>query len=181
MSGPSAFDDDAPAGDIGSLLVHALELAYGSRAGYAQLADSMALHHNEEAASLFRILAAVSGAQGERIARRASGIDLPKIPVWQLTAPLLDRMPTGIGNEAEGGCSMTSVQAIELALANERHICAFYARVAGSAADADVRRLAAEILGDAAGHIAYLDSLLSLQRRRQRPPTDDWDPPHTPG
>jgi hypothetical protein len=53
--------------------------------------------------------------------------------------------------------------------------------VAGASPDAAVRRLAAEILADTTGHIAYLDALLARQRRPQRPPADDWDPPHAPG
>lgn len=64
---------------VAEFLIHALELEHESRERYAQLADSMEVHHNEEVEQLFRRLAEMSEEHADQVEARAAGIPLPEI------------------------------------------------------------------------------------------------------
>ena len=165
---------------VAELLAHALELEYASQAHYAQLADSMAVHHNPAVAELFRRLAALRGVHAAAVAARAGDMDLPRIPPWGFKWECPEA-PEG-GDCLDPGVSyeMSTLQALEIALHNERRGHAYYAHFAASASDPEARGLAAEMAAEEAEHVTMLEQMLAEERHRHRAPPDDLDPPHIP-
>jgi rubrerythrin len=165
---------------VAELLAHALELEYASQAHYEQLADSMHVHHNTAVAELFGRLAALSGEHAAAVAARAGDAELPRIAPWAFKWECPDAPEGSDCLDPEVSYRMSTVQAIEVALHNERRGHAFYAQVAVSAAPADARGLAAEMATEEAEHVAMLETLLERERRGYQPAPEDLDPPHMP-
>jgi rubrerythrin len=175
---------DAPGPVIESLpelLAHALELEHASEAHYTQLADSMAVHHNTTAEALFRRLAAMSAEHAAAIAARVGDLELPRIPPWGFKWQCPGAPEGGDCLEGDIGYQMTTVQAIEVALHNERRGQGYYCHVAASASVAEARTLAMAMADEEAEHVAMLEALLA---EAHRAPTEaapeDLDPPHMP-
>ncbi|MCG6941400.1 MAG: ferritin family protein [Thiohalocapsa sp.] len=165
---------------VGELLAHALELEYASQAHYEQLADSMAVHHNTAVAELFSRLAVLSGEHAATVAARAGDTALPRIPPWEFKWEC-PHAPEGADClDPAVSYGMSTVQAIELALHNERRGHAYYSQVATSASAPEARGLAAEMAAEEAEHILMLEQMLTEERRAYRDAPDDLDPPHTP-
>jgi len=173
---------DAPAqiDDVGEFLAHALEMEHESSANYAQLADSMEVHHNPEAAALFRRLAALSDEHAGRIAEQAHGILLPRIAPWAFKWDCPGGPEGGDCLHGDLSYQMTAAQALDLALSNESRGQAFYAHVAQTSNDAEVRRLAAEMAAEELEHLDMLTAMLAPEHRRDDDRPQDLDPPHIP-
>jgi rubrerythrin len=166
---------------LGELIAHALELEHASEAHYSQLADSMAVHHNAAVETLFRQLAELSTAHAAATAARVGDTELPRIPPWGFKWECPGAPESSDCLEGDVNYRMTTLQAIEIALHNERRGHAYYLHVAATATDADARALAAEMAAEEAEHIAMLEALLAAERRTaQAPAPDDLDPPHMP-
>jgi rubrerythrin len=75
---------------------------------------------------------------------------------------------------------MTAPQALRLALHNETRGHAFYAHVAATSSDAQVRRMAAEAVAEESEHVARLQKLLDEHRQGGEDRLEDLDPPHAP-
>jgi rubrerythrin len=163
---------------IEELLAHALELEHESAARYEQLADSMEVHHNRLTAEQFRHLAELSKAHGEAVEQRAAGVDLPRIPPWEYKWSCPDS-PGADCLDQEAHYLMTRVDALRLALHNERRAHAFYAHVAARTVSADVSAMAAEMAAEEADHIAMLEGWL-VEADREPPRQNDLDPPNVP-
>jgi rubrerythrin len=166
--------------DLGEFLVHALELEHESAAHYAQLADSMEVHHNNDVAALFRRLAALSAEHAERIAERGRGIELPHIAPWAFKWNCPGAPEDCDCLDTEISYRMTALQALRLALHNESRGQAFYAHVAATSINADVRRMASETVAEETEHAALLRTLLNEQQRHAEQTPEDLDPPHVP-
>ncbi len=177
MSAPSP---DAVIESVAELLAHALELEYASKAHYEQLADSMNVHHNTAVADLFCSFATLSADHAAAVAARAGDTDLPRIPPWGFKWLCPDAPEGGDCLDPALSYGMSTVQALEVALHNERRSRAYYAHCAASAALPEARRLAADMAAEAAEHIALLEQMLADERRRHRDTPDDLDPPHVP-
>ena len=166
---------------LGELLAHALELEHASEAHYAQLADSMAVHHNAAVEALFRELAALSTAHAAAIAARVGDTVLPRIPPWGFKWECPGAPESSDCLHGDVSYRMSTVQAIEVALHNERRGHAYYLHVAETTTAADARALAADMAAEEAEHVAMLEALLSAEHRTgQAPAPDDLDPPHMP-
>lgn len=175
-------DTPAPIDSIPELLAHALELEHESSARYEQLADSMEVHHNRLTAEQFRHLAALSGEHADAVERRAADVELPHIPPWEYQWNCPGSPETDcLGDEAEDlpHYLMTRVEALRLALHNERRAQIFYARVADGTGNDEVRALAAEMADEEAEHIAMLERWLA-DAESHPPRQDDLDPPNVP-
>lgn len=169
-------DTPAPIDTVAELLAHALELEHESAARYEQLADSMEVHHNRLTAEQFRHLAALSEEHAAGVGQRAAGITLPSIPPWEYKwncpgSPESDCL------EHEPHYLMTRVEALGLALHNERRAQSFYAQAAADTGNAEVRVLAAEMAAEEADHVAMLEGWLA-EADGQPPRQDDPDPPN---
>jgi rubrerythrin len=178
---PESTTQAAAIDNVGEFLAHALELEQESATHYQQLADSMAIHHNQDVAALFHRLARLSDEHAARIGARAHDVHLPRIAPWEFKWDC----PGGpeSGNRLHGDISylMTAVQALELALHNETRGQAFYAHTAAVSADDEVRRLATEMSAEEAEHVNMLRDLLKHEQLRGETAPEDLDPPHMPG
>lgn len=181
MNNPPESAETATAiDDVGEFLVHALELEHESSSHYGQLADSMEVHHNQDVAALFRSLAVLSEEHATRIGIRAQAVSLPRIAPWEFKWDRPGGPEGGDPLHGEVSYQMTAKQALELALHNETRGQAFYAHTAAVSADAEVRRLAAEMSAEEAEHVEMLRDLLDEERHRGETAPEDLDPPHMP-
>ena len=181
MSTPAAPSaSDAVIASVAELLAHALELEYASQAHYEQLADSMAVHHNPEVASLFQRLAALSGEHAAEVAARAVDLTLPRIPPWAFKWQCPDAPEGADCLDPAVSYRMTTVEAVAVALHNERRGHAYYLYVAASATDAEARTLAAAMAAEEAEHVALLEAMLAATGAPQPAEPEDLDPPHMP-
>ena len=167
-----------PIDTIAELLAHALELEHESAARYEQLADSMEVHHNVTTAEQFRHLATLSHEHAATVEERAVGIELPRIPPWEYKwscpgSPETDCL------DHEPHYLMTRVEALHLALHNERRGYDFYAQVASGSNSPEVRALAARLAAEEADHIAMLRGWLA-DAEDLPPRQNDLDPPNVP-
>jgi rubrerythrin len=168
-----------PIQTIGELLAHALELEHESAARYRELAQSMAVHHNEEMATLFDRLATMSETHAKETADRASGIRVPEIPPWEFKWNSPDT-PESDCLGADVSYLMTATQALTLALHNETRGRDFYAHVAFTSHDSEVRRLAGEMAAEETEHVNLLRDWLAKQSATEAAPLEDLDPPNMP-
>lgn len=171
---------DAKIHDIGELLAHALELEHEGASRYHQLADSLEVHHNHAVAALFRELMVRSEALVANVTERARGVALPQIAPWAFKWNCPDSPKAGDCLDERIGYQMTAVEALRLALHNESRGHAFYAEVVESAADAEVRALAAELSADQQEHLNWLSSWLARAQSADGSIAEDYDPPNLP-
>ena len=164
---------------VGEFLVHALELEHESAERYLQLAQSMAIHNNEEVAELFEHLATMSQEHALDVESRAQGLILPEIAPWDFkwncpSAPESDCL------EFDANYLMTAVQALDLALHNEIRGRDFYAHVAMSSPHPAVRRIAGEMSDEESEHVDLLKDWLAKETHCREPALLDMDPPNMP-
>jgi rubrerythrin len=142
---------------------------------YDLLADQMETHNNPELVAVFRDLSRAESIHRDEILRLAGGIDVIAL------AGERARWKRGESpEEAELGAAhymMTPWHALQLALGGERRALAFFAAVAKTAHDPDVKKMAEELVEEEAEHVNLVHRLL----RNYPAPTPGWsedpDPP----
>jgi rubrerythrin len=160
-------------------LAHAIAMEDESAERYEMLADSMEVHNNDEAASMFRKLMHYSEKHAQEVYVLATGMTLPSIAPWDYNWNCPD-FPEG------GDCSdmvnylMTARQALDIAMHNEVRGRDFYAWVARESPDAEVRRLAGEMADEEQEHVDMLQAMLERAEYSSEPPLEDLDPPNMP-
>lgn len=169
-----------PIESIAEFLVHALELEHASAECYRQLAQTMAVHHNQTVAALFGLLADMSDAHARAVAAHAEGVVLPEIAPWELKWPSPGG-PWGDCDQVEIGYLMTPSQALEVALRSETRGRDFYALVASDSPAPGVRVLAAEMAEKQREHVHLILTWASRERRVATRVLEDLDPPNVPG
>ena len=163
---------------VGEFLAHALELEIESRERYRTLADSMEVHHNSEVAELFSQMARYSDMHAREVELRAEGTEIPAIAPWDFKwkcpespeAPCLE----------DANYLMTKHQALNVALHNETRGRDFYAEVAGSSPDPEVRRIAQEMADEESEHVTLLLQWIAREAPVEEIPQEDLDPPNMP-
>jgi len=73
---------------------------------------------------------------------------------------------------------MNRRQTLELALHNEVRGRDFYARVAGTSPDPEVRRMAQDMFEEESRHVELLRDWIAAGSREDEAPQDDLDPPN---
>jgi rubrerythrin len=162
---------------VAEFLVHALELEHESAERYRQLTETMAVHHNQTAAAVFRLLADMSDAHAAEVMARAEGMRLPKIAPWEFKW-LCSDSPEAACDHLDVTYLMTPLQAFELALYNETRGRDFYALVASDSPDPRVRALALEMAAEESEHVALVTAWVTRERGLHVPVPDDLDPPN---
>lgn len=161
--------------DLPEFLAHAVVLEEESAQRFDELADALEVHNNGPVVELFRKMAHYSRLHLADARKRAEGMDLPHIAAWEFKWPDAES-PETVGL-FDAHYKMTPHHALSVALDSEKRGQAFYAGIAASSADAEIRALAAEFAEEEAEHVALLEGWLA----RTPPPDDHWaedmDPP----
>ena len=167
-----------PKRTIGSseeLLAYSLALETEAVDRFNDLADQMEMHHNYEVADLFRKLAKIEGLHIDNVNRASAGKELPSLLAWEFEWDG-GESPEG-GSMEEAHYLMKPWHAIELAMRGEKRAVAFFRHVAETATDADVLKMALELVEEEQEHVALLQQ---WQERFPKPAKgwdDDLDPP----
>jgi rubrerythrin len=141
--------------DITLFLAHAVELEREAARRYEELADSMRTDGNAEVEIFFRKMAVFSRKHLALAVERGGFRTLPAL------APDDYQWPDGISPEQFDWIGVDSListnYALELALDGERRGHAFYADIAATTSDPEVRAMAKEFTEEEAEHVAELE------------------------
>ncbi|MES9872392.1 MAG: ferritin family protein [Candidatus Sedimenticola sp. 20ELBAFRAG] len=163
---------------VEEFLAHAMELELESVERYEQLADSMEVHNNLETASLFRKLAHFGQKHAHEVEQLASGMTLPKLPPWEFKWSTPES-PESVPME-EAHYLMDAYLALQLALHNEQRGRDFYAKVADSSPNPEVREMALSFSEEEQEHIELIKKWKENLRDPSNQPQEDLDPPNMP-
>jgi rubrerythrin len=158
-------------------LAHAVALEQEAADRYLELADMMEAHRNDEVSTVFRDMVRYSEMHRDEIKARAGSIELPRLKSWQYRWS----SPPEVGGEEGFDYLIESYHALKYARANEVRAMEYYRTVSNDAADAEVRRLAADFANEEAEHVAALDNWLARTPRPSATWDADPDPLHTSG
>lgn len=150
-------------------LAHAIALEEESAVRFDELADALEVHHNTTVVGLFRKMAHFSRLHLAEVQASATGLDLPRYAPWEFQWPDAES-PEVVGSDTPH-YKMTPHHALTLALESEKRGLAFYAEVAHTTPDPEVRTHAAHFAEEEAEHVRLLEDWLT----RFPPPPSDWD------
>lgn len=141
--------------DINVFLAHAVELEREAARRYEELADSMRTDGNAAVEKFFRQMAIFSRKHLALAMERGGFRHLPVLAVEGYA------WPDGISPEQFDwigvDCMIDASNALELALDGERRGHAFYAGIASTTGDPEVRVMAQEFAAEEAEHVAELE------------------------
>ncbi len=161
--------------NLPELLAHALAMENDAADRYGELADQMQLHRRGAVADIFRRLEQAEQKHLAELNAMCAGMDLPHI------APLDFKWA---GTESPEAIAIDKVSynlsvkgAVLLALEQEQQALDFYAGVAETTQDAEVRRLATQFAEEERQHVAWLEAWREKCGPEDDIPLDDPDPP----
>jgi rubrerythrin len=139
-------------------LLHAVTLEREAARRYEELAAAMGTEGQRELKHFFGRMAHYSRLHLAQAQARAGFRDLPDIAPHELDWPDCTSPETAAwaGVDAQ----MDSLAALELALDGERRGHAYYAAIAATTQDAELRAIAAEFAAEEAEHVAELQRLI---------------------
>ncbi|GBL45186.1 observed by proteomics Citation: proteomics from VerBerkmoes et al. (2003) unpublished [Sulfuriferula multivorans] len=159
--------------DINVFLAHAVELEREAARRYEELADSMRTDGNAAVEKFFRKMAVFSRKHLALAMERGGFRQLPVLAAEGYS------WPDGISPEQFDwigvDCMIDVNNALDLALDGERRGHAFYADIASTTGDPEVRMMAQEFAAEEAEHVAELEKWIG----RYAPQTAN--PPLAPG
>jgi rubrerythrin len=136
-------------------LAHAVQLERDAARRYEDLAASMSTDGNRELKAFFERMAGFSRKHLAEASARAGFRTMPNLRPEQY------EWPDGTAPETAGWAGvdalMSADDALELALASERRGHAYYAAIAVTSPDPEVRTLAAEFAAEEAAHVCELE------------------------
>lgn len=144
-------------------LAHAIAMEEEAAERYLELADMMEAHNNLEVQKLFRDMNRYSILHRDSIKERAGSIELPTLKSWQYRWIA----PTEVGGEEGFDYKLDPYQALEYARENEARARDFYATVAKSTDDDEIKKLATDFAAEEQEHTDQLDEQLSNTIRLQ--------------
>ncbi|HAN67881.1 MAG: rubrerythrin [Haliea sp.] len=164
--------------ELALFLAHSLALESEARERYLELSESLAAHHNGDAAAFFQRMAREAEQHLQEVAELAADQALPQLHPWEYAWP---------GPEAPESASyealhyrMSLSEAMHLALGKERDAAAYYRHVASESPDTETRRVAAGFAAEEERHAAALEAMIAeLDAPREYHRLDE-DDPHLP-
>lgn len=154
---------------VEELLAHGKALEEEAAERYEEIADAMEVHNNREVAALFRQLNEYALKHAAEINERAQGLTLPHISPWDY------KWQNGSSPETASleatHYLMTPYHALLVAHKAENGAHDFYATVAATSGNTQVRDLAAEFAEEEAGHVMLLEEWIQKTPK----PEDGWD------
>ena len=144
---------------VESFLAHAIQLEREAARRYEELAAAMGTEGNAELKAFFGRMAFFSRKHLAEAQARSGFREIPDI------APEDFQWPDGLAPETAGwagvDAQMGAREALLLALDGERSGHAYYAAVAATTSDPELRTLASEFTAEEAEHVRELERLLS--------------------
>ena len=165
-----------PIESLEEFLAHASALELESVERYEELADAMEVHNNPEVAELFRKLAEFGQKHADEVSLMSSNLELPNLPPWEFKWLTPESPESALIEDAH--YLMNSHQALDMAIHNEQRGQEFYAKVAETSPNPDVRELAASFAQEEQEHLDLLKEWRSNLGKRDRRSQDDLDPPN---
>jgi rubrerythrin len=145
--------------DVERFLAHAVMLEREAARRYEDLAAAMQTEGNRELKAFFARMAHYSRLHLAQASARAGFRDLPPLAAHEFEWPDGTSPETAdwVGVDAQ----MDARAALDLALDGERRGHAYYAAMAASTQDAELRHLAGEFAAEEAEHVAELEKLIA--------------------
>ncbi|RJF82120.1 rubrerythrin [Azospirillum cavernae] len=141
--------------DAALFLAHACALEEDAANRFSDLSESMKTYGNTEIAAFFGQMATFSRMHLAEARKRSGFRDIPDLAPEDFQWPD-DESPEAASMEGSHYL-MTVEYALELALDSERRGQAFYADVARTTTDSEVRMMAEEFAAEEAEHVAQLE------------------------
>lgn len=145
--------------DIHVFLAHAILLEFEAARRYEDLKATMGTAGNKEAEAFFGKMAEFSRLHLKDAMRRGGFRDLPKL------APEECQWPEGVSPEQAAWAGVDGfidvATAYRLALDGEERSQLFYAAIASSTRDHEVRRMAREFAKEESEHVAELERIMA--------------------
>lgn len=162
---------DSAINTMPDLLAHALAMETEATERYGELADQMETHRKMDVAAIFRRLELAERAHLAELTEMCGKIELPHYAPWDFKWSQGATGATGTAGAA-GECpeaiDVTKVHyhlsvraAVLLALEHERKASDFFAGIAQSTTDADVRKLARQFAEEELEHVGWLETCLA--------------------
>ncbi|MEY2686283.1 MAG: hypothetical protein RL375_481 [Pseudomonadota bacterium] len=149
--------------DVELFLAHAIQLEREAARRYEELTAAMTTDGHAELKEFFARMAFFSRKHLAEAVARGGFRDLPDM------APDDYQWPDGTSPEtaewAGVDAQMDGIDALHLALGSERRGHAYYAAIAATTQDAELRGIAAEFAAEEAQHIAELERLIAARSR----------------
>lgn len=145
---------------------------------HEELADMLEVHNNPEVAATFRKLAHYSRLHAQEIRDHAKGRPLPAVAPWDFGWETMEGPETA--DISDVNYLMTTIQALNVAMGNERRAHDFYAGVSEDSPDPEVRDLAAAFAAEEKEHLELLQEWLEKLDEGEEEFRFDPDPPHMP-
>ena len=151
-------DWSAGSNEVAHFLAHAVALEREAARRYEELAATMATEGNRELRDFFARMAHFSRLHLAQAAARGGFRSLPQL------GPDEYEWPEGVAPETAAwagvDAQMSPRAALELALQGERGGLAYYAAIAQTTTDAELRAIASEFADEEAQHVAELEKLV---------------------
>jgi len=160
---------------VPELLAHALAMENEAAERYGELADQMETHHKTAVAAIFRRLESAEKKHLGELEEMCRKVQLPHYAPWDFKwtgAESPEAIATGRVHY-----QLSVREAILLAFEHERKAAEFYAGIADSAEDADVKQLARQFAAEEQEHIGWLEAWLGECGPGDAMATEDPDPP----
>jgi rubrerythrin len=149
--------------DVELFLAHAIQLEREAARRYEELTAAMTTDGNAELKEFFARMAFFSRKHLAEAVARGGFRDLPDM------APDDYQWPDGTSPEtaewAGVDAQMDGVDALHLALGSERRGHAYYAAIAATTQDIELRGIAAEFADEESQHVAELERLIAARAR----------------
>lgn len=147
--------------DVEKFLAHAIQLEREAARRYEELTAAMQTDGNAELKAFFARMAHYSRKHLAEAVARGGFRELPAM------APEDFEWPEGISPEtadwAGVDAQMHALDALQLALVSERRGHAYYAAIAATSQDQELRAIAGEFADEEAQHVAELERLIAAR------------------
>lgn len=176
MSGTGRKTSAPVINSIAELLAHALALEIEAVARYAELADIMTVHNNQEVAALFSRMSGIEKLHVESIHRQINSRSLGQLPVVKYQWISAEGPETTDLSELH--YLLQPRQALTLALLNEQRARDYYRGILSNTSDQETRSLAEELAVEEEEHVALLQAWLAKLLMTEADWDEDDDPPN---
>ena len=173
-----SMDDTDPNTELANFLAHSLELESEAQQRYDELAESMASHRNQPVADFFRRMATEAEHHQQEVSELAAGMTLPGLKAWEFEWPEAEAPETSSYEALH--YRMSLVEAMQLALANERAAEQYYRGFATATDDVPTIAAATRFADEERGHAAELERLIAALPEQGTHHREEDDEPHMP-